>query len=67
MNTFQLLGDFVPSPLPGRCLWTPLGDFRPLVPCQTPCRNHASTDGKTCTFTLFYFPLNYWWLDKKLH
>jgi len=25
-NVFQLLGDFVPNPLPGLCLWTPLGD-----------------------------------------
>jgi len=26
----QLLGTLFPSPLPGLCPWTTLGDFRPL-------------------------------------
>jgi len=28
----QLLGDFVPRPLPGLCPWTPRGDFHPEPP-----------------------------------
>jgi len=33
MIMFQILGYFVPRPIPGLCPWTPVGDFRPPDSC----------------------------------